>query len=296
MRKSTQNHVRDLLRSNKLHAKKRFGQNYLLDDNILQKIVKASKVAPDSNVIEIGPGLGSLTRYLVEASKTLLAYEIDTDLSEILLDMFSDREDFSLRSTDFLKVDIAKDIVETFGDVYGVTVVANLPYYITTPIIMKCLENSQRLSRMVFMMQNEVAQRLSAVPNTKAYNALSVMIQYKTNTTYEFKVPRTVFLPAPDVDSAIISMDIIPRKERPAKDEDFLFDFVRQAFKQKRKTLINNLHAAYQIAKADIREFLHEQGYKETLRAEGITVEEFVDLSEACRGGISIVLCGTATR
>ena len=283
MRKSTQNHVRDLIRSNKLHAKKRFGQNYLLDDNILENIVKAAKLTSKTNVIEIGPGLGSLTRYLVESSKALLAYEIDTDLSEILLDMFKDRDDFSLRSTDFLKVDIEKDVIETFGDVYGVTVVANLPYYITTPIIMKCLESSQRLSRMVFMMQNEVAQRLSAKPNTKAYNALSVMIQYKTNTKYEFKVPRTVFMPAPDVDSAIISMDIIPRKERPAKDEAFLFDFVKQSFKQKRKTLINNLHAAYQIPKDDIRTFLVEQGYKETLRAEGITVGEFVTLSEAFR-------------
>ncbi|MGM0435594.1 MAG: 16S rRNA (adenine(1518)-N(6)/adenine(1519)-N(6))-dimethyltransferase RsmA [Bacillota bacterium] len=283
MRKSTQNHVRDLLRSSKLHAKKRFGQNYLLDDNILENIVGAAKISTESNVIEIGPGLGSLTRYLVESSKSLLAYEIDTDLSEILLDMFQDRQDFFLKSTDFLKVDIAKDIVETFGDVYGVTIVANLPYYITTPIIMKCLESSERLSRMVFMMQNEVAKRLSAKPNTKAYNALSVMIQYKTNTKYEFKVPRTVFLPAPDVDSAIISMDIIPRKDRPAKDETFLFDFVKQSFKQKRKTLINNLHAAYQIPKEDIRYFLVEQGYKETLRAEGITVNEFVKLSETFR-------------
>lgn len=283
MRKSTQNHVRDLISSNKLHAKKRFGQNYLLDDNILEKIVKTAKLTSKSNVIEIGPGLGSLTRYLVESSNNLLAYEIDTDLSEILLDMFKDREDFSLKSTDFLKVDIPKDITETFGDVYGVTVVANLPYYITTPIIMKCLESSSRLNRMVFMMQNEVAQRLSAKPNTKAYNALSVMIQYKTKTKYEFKVPRTVFMPAPDVDSAIISMEIIPRSERPAKDEAFFFDFVKQSFKQKRKTLINNLHAAYQIQKEAIRTFLSEEGYKDTLRAEGITVKEFVKLSEAFR-------------
>ncbi len=283
MRKSTQNHVRDLLRSNKLNAKKRFGQNYLLDDNILKNIVKTARISSTSNVIEIGPGLGSLTRYLVEESKNLLAYEIDTDLSEILLDMFEERDDFHLKSTDFLKVDISKDIKETFGDVYGVTIVANLPYYITTPIIMKCLESSHRLTRMVFMMQNEVAQRLSAKPNTKAYNALSVMIQYKTNTEYVFKVPRTVFLPAPDVDSAIVSMDIIPRSERLSKDEDFLFDFVKQAFKQKRKILINNLHAAYEIPKDAIRGFLKAQGYKETLRAEAIPVREFVRLSEAFR-------------
>ena len=283
MIKSTQNHVRGLLRINKLNVKKRFGQNYLLEDNILKKIIKTSQVSSSSNVIEIGPGLGSLTRYLIESSKTLLAYEIDRDLSEILLEMFEGREDFILKSTDFLKVDIEKDIKEAFGDIFGVTIVANLPYYITTPIIMKCLESSQRLSRMVFMMQNEVALRLAAKPNTKAYNALSVIIQYKTNTKFVFKVPRTVFLPVPDVDSAIISMDIIPRHERAAKDEAFLFNFIKQSFKQKRKTLINNLHAAYELPKESIRNFLYVNGYKETLRAEAITVNEFVNISEAFR-------------
>lgn len=280
MKKSTHNHVRDTLRANRLNTKKRYGQNYLLDDNILRRIIEISDLHAHQPVIEIGPGLGSLTRYLVDSTDQVLAYEIDTDLTEILSEMFEDKDGFTLRTRDFLKAHLDDDIKETFGPVKDVVVVANLPYYITTPVIMKCLENSSRLKRLVFMMQNEVAQRLSARPNTKAYNALSVMIQYKTRTHYAFKVPRTVFMPTPDVDSAVVTMDIIPRFERQAEDEDFFLDFVKRAFKQKRKTLVNNLHAAYEVPKERLNEFLSFHGYNGNIRAEGLTVEDFLYLSD----------------
>ncbi|MFW5894549.1 MAG: 16S rRNA (adenine(1518)-N(6)/adenine(1519)-N(6))-dimethyltransferase RsmA [Bacillota bacterium] len=280
MKKSTQNHVRDTLRANRLNTKKRFGQNYLLDDNILRRIIETADIQSGQPVIEIGPGLGSLTRYLVEASDKVLAYEIDTDLTEVLSDMFDENKGFVLKTKDFLKAHLDDDIKDVFGPVNDVVVVANLPYYITTPVIMKCLENSTRLKKLVFMMQNEVAQRLSAKPNTKAYNALSVMIQYKTHTQYAFKVPRTVFMPSPDVDSAVVTMDIIPRKDRPAEDEDMFIDFVKRSFKQKRKTLVNNLHAAYELPKEDLKAFLSYHGYNGNVRAEALTVEDFLYLSE----------------
>lgn len=281
MKKSTHNHVRDTLRTNRLNTKRRFGQNYLLDDNVLRRIIGTAALHDHQPVIEIGPGLGSLTRYLVEATDKVLAYEIDTDLTEILSGMFEDKDGFTLKTRDFLKVHLDEDIMETFGPVKDVVVVANLPYYITTPVIMKCLENSSRLRRLVFMMQNEVAQRLSAKPNTKAYNALSVMIQYKTETHYAFKVPRTVFMPAPDVDSAVVTMDIIPRSERQAEDEALFLDFVKRAFKQKRKTLVNNLHTAYEVPKDELNEFLAFHGYNVNIRAEGLTVDDFLYLSDA---------------
>ncbi len=280
MNKSTHNHVRDTLRANKLNMKKRFGQNYLLDDNVLKRIIETASLEPHTPVIEIGPGVGSLTRYLLEATPKVMAYEIDTDLTEVLSDMFEDHQAFVLKSRDFLKTPLNEDIKDTFGPVHDVVVVANLPYYITTPVIMKCLENSERLRRLVFMMQNEVALRLSAKPNSKAYNALSVMIQYKTRTQYAFKVPRTVFMPAPEVDSAVVTMDIVPRSERPALDEDFFLDFVKRAFKQKRKTLVNNLHAAYDISKDALNGYLTHHGYNEDVRAEALTVEDFLYLSE----------------
>ncbi|MFP4077524.1 MAG: 16S rRNA (adenine(1518)-N(6)/adenine(1519)-N(6))-dimethyltransferase RsmA [Candidatus Izemoplasmataceae bacterium] len=283
MKKSTQNHVRDTLRANRLNTKKRFGQNYLLDDNILRRIIETADIEPGTPVIEIGPGLGSLTRYLLKASDKVLAYEIDTDLTEVLSEMFEGEKGFELETKDFLKAHLDDDIKSVFGPVNDVIVVANLPYYITTPVIMKCLENTTRLKRLVFMMQNEVAQRLSARPNTKAYNALSVMIQYKTKTKYAFKVPRTVFMPSPDVDSAVVTMDIIPRDKRPAENEDAFIDFVKRAFKQKRKTLVNNLHVAYDLPKEDLKAFLSYHGYKESVRAEGLTVEDFLYLSERIR-------------
>lgn len=283
MKKSTHNHVRDTLRANRLNTKKRFGQNYLLDDNVLRRIIGTADLHAHQPVIEIGAGLGSLTRYLVDATDKVLAYEIDTDLTEILSEMFEAQQGFTLETKDFLKTHLDDDIKKTFGPVNDVVVVANLPYYITTPVIMKCLENTPRLKRLVFMMQNEVAQRLSAQPNTKAYNALSVMIQYKTRTQYAFKVPRTVFMPAPEVDSAVVTMDIIPRSKRPAADEDFFLDFVKRSFKQKRKTLVNNLHTAYEVPKTAIHEFLTFHGYNENIRAEGLRVEDFLYLSDAFR-------------
>ncbi len=278
MTHNTNQSTQALLKKHNLHIKKKFGQNFLVDDNTIQKIIRTADVNDQTTVIEVGPGLGAISKSLQQNAKGLIAYEIDDDLIPVLNDMFSAVDNFKLYHKDFLKTTIDEDIDNVSFSSDKLTMVANLPYYITTPILMKCLESSKRINRLVLMTQYEVARRLTASKNTKDYNALSVMIHYLTNATFEFKVSRNVFIPAPNVDSAVISLT---RKESlPDIDEAFFFDFIKQAFKQKRKTLVNNLHAAYGLPKADIIKTLETESFNPSIRAEGISPQEFVNLSE----------------
>jgi len=267
--------IQELLESNQLKAKKKYGQNFLVDQNILRNIVRLSEVDKESNVIEIGPGLGSLTEVLIHASKKVLAYEIDKDFIPILKQQF-EKENFAVIEDDFLKRDVDHDI-ERFFDTEEIVVVSNLPYYITTPIIFKILEETNKIHRMVLMMQLEVANRMTSKPSTKDYNALSVIIQYKTHAKFGMKIPRSVFIPAPNVDSAVIVLD---KKDTSGLviDERHFISFVKAAFTQRRKTLVNNIYTFFDTSKREIMDDLEHLGYKETIRAEKCDVQDFMNM------------------
>jgi len=278
---SSNRHTQGMLKKYNLHIKKKFGQNYLIDDNIIDKIITTSLADTNTHVIEVGPGLGSMTIKLSPVAKQILAYEIDQDLINPLKTVFSDYPNIKLIHDDILNRDIDNDISVFMDDVERVHVVANLPYYITTPILFKFLEESNKVERLTLMTQYEVAKRLTAKTGTKDYNALSVLMHYKTESVFNFKVPKSVFMPPPNVDSAVISLQI--KKTRPKIDEPFFFDFIKEAFRQRRKTLINNLHAAYYIEKDVLRTILKEFNINENTRAEALEVATFITLSEYIR-------------
>ena len=268
--------IKELMQKNKLQAKKKYGQNFLVDQNILHNIVELSGVDSDTSVIEIGPGLGSLTEILLKNSKKLLAYEIDKDFIPILESQFK-QECFHIIQDDFLKRNIDDDIDEFLAKDEKVVVVSNLPYYITTPIIFKILEESSKITRMVFMMQLEVARRMTSQPSTKDYNALSVIIQYKTHAKFGLKIPRTVFIPQPNVDSAVIVLD---QKSTLGlvKNEAQFIQFVKSAFMHRRKTLVNNLYTFLEIEKIKLMSDLEYLGYEKNIRAEKCRVEDFIKM------------------
>ena len=275
----TSSHIKKTIKEEDFHIKKKFGQNFLVDQNILKKIVSIPDVTKETLVIEIGPGMGSLTEHLLQKSKRVLAYEIDKDLIPILEETFIE-EKLSIIHDDFLKRDIDDDILRLNEEYDQVVVVANLPYYITTPIIMKIIEESDKVSQMVLMMQLEVAQRLTSKPSTKDYNSLSIAIQYKTKAEIALKVPRTVFIPAPNVDSAIVKLTTLKEIEHKPNDEEHFYKLVRSAFAQRRKTLVNNLNSQLGLSKDYIINMLERLDFDPRVRAENLTVEDFVRLSD----------------
>ncbi|MGL5020562.1 MAG: 16S rRNA (adenine(1518)-N(6)/adenine(1519)-N(6))-dimethyltransferase RsmA [Mycoplasmatales bacterium] len=264
------------IRETKLELKKSLGQNFLTDSNIVNKIVKTACLNKDTTVIEIGPGIGALTEVMVKQAKNVLAIEIDQRLIPILEQNITEG-DFTVINEDFLKIDNEQILPYIKGS--KVKVVANLPYYITTAIITKILLEMPFIDELYIMVQKEVADRICAVPCTKKYNSLSVFCQTISDVNYEFTVKRTVFNPPPNVDSAIISF----------KRKNFYVDipefekFVQNCFKQKRKTLINNLNAAYHLDKSIIIEFLEINGYTINTRSEEISIENFIVLFEVFR-------------
>jgi 16S rRNA (adenine1518-N6/adenine1519-N6)-dimethyltransferase len=275
----TATHVKATIKSEEFHIKKKFGQNFLVDQNILQKIVAIPSITKESLVIEIGPGMGSLTEHLLNQSKHVLAYEIDGELMPILENTFKNRA-LTIKNSDFLKSSIDEDI-KSLGIKYDkVVVVANLPYYITTPIIMKIIEESKEIKEMVLMMQLEVARRLTSKPSTKDYNSLSIAIQYKTNAEISLKVPRSVFIPAPNVDSAIVKLVVKDELEVSPANEELFYRIVRASFSQRRKTLANNLFASMNIPKAYTINMLEELEYNPLARAESLGVTDFIYISD----------------
>lgn len=266
------------LKKHDFHIKKKFGQNFLTDQNILGKITNVAHIDKETLVVEIGPGLGSMTELLLQKSKTVLAYEIDKDLIPILKEnLKSDK--LILINDDILKRSIDKDIEDIGESFNNVVLVANLPYYITTPIIMKVLEESQKIKELVVMMQLEVARRFTSKPSTKDYNSLSVVIQFKTNSTIALKVPKSVFVPAPNVDSAVVHMSVKEEFEELPNDLDVFYRLVRVSFTQRRKTLVNNLSTAFNKSKLQLAELLEELGHSPSVRAEKLTVSDFIQLS-----------------
>lgn len=267
--------------------KKSFGQNFLTDTNILQKIVDTAEVDDQVNVIEIGPGIGALTEFLAERAAEVMAFEIDHRLVPILADTLRDFDNVTVVNEDILKVDLAQHIQNFKNPDLPIKVVANLPYYITTPILMHLIESGIPFSEFVVMMQKEVADRISAQPNTKAYGSLSIAVQYYMTAKVAFIVPRTVFVPAPNVDSAILKMVRRPEPAVSVEDENFFFKVSKACFTHRRKTLWNNLTGYFgktEEIKDKLTKALEQAGLSPSVRGEALGLEEFASLADALKG------------
>ena len=272
--------TKEILSENEFFMKKKFGQNFLIDQNILTSIVNKAGIDKNVNVIEIGPGIGSLTEHLLENANKVISYEIDDNLIPILTKNFADYDNFTLIHQDILKADIHSDIQKYFHDDRPVYVVANLPYYITTPIIMHLLENVSEISRYAVMVQLEVADRITANKGGKEYNNLSVAIQYRAKVFKALTVSRNVFMPKPNVDSAVVVFDIYKDAPIKAKNEKLFFALVRNAFANRRKTLVNNLNAAYHIDKEVLGGMLTKLDINPQVRSEALSVDDFVRIAQ----------------
>ena len=267
--------------------KKSFGQNFLTDTNILQKIVDTAEIDDQINVIEIGPGIGALTEFLAERAAEVMAFEIDHRLVPILADTLRDFNNVTVVNEDILKVDLAQHIQNFKNPDLPIKVVANLPYYITTPILMHLIESGIPFSEFVVMMQKEVADRISAKPNTKAYGSLSIAVQYYMTAKVAFIVPRTVFVPAPNVDSAILKMVRRPEPAVAVEDEKFFFKVSKASFTHRRKTLWNNLTGYFgktDEIKDKLTKALDQAGLSPSVRGEALGLEEFASLADALKG------------
>lgn len=278
--------TRAILERHGFTFKKSFGQNFLTDTNILQKIVDTAEIDKKVNVIEIGPGIGALTEFLAESAAEVMAFEIDDRLVPILADTLRDFDNVTVVNQDILKVDLAQYIAEFKNPDLPIKVVANLPYYITTPILMHLIESGIPFSEFVVMMQREVADRISAQPNTKAYGSLSIAVQYYMTAKVAFIVPRTVFVPAPNVDSAILKM---VRRDQPAvevQDEKFFFKVSKASFVHRRKTLWNNLTSYFgksEETKGKLTAALERAELSPSVRGEALSLEEFARLADALK-------------
>ena len=267
--------------------KKSFGQNFLTDTNILQKIVDTAEIDDQVNVIEIGPGIGALTEFLAERAAEVMAFEIDHRLVPILADTLRDFDNVTVVNEDILKVDLAQHIQNFKNPDLPIKVVANLPYYITTPILMHLIESGIPFSEFVVMMQKEVADRISAQPNTKAYGSLSIAVQYYMTAKVAFIVPRTVFVPAPNVDSALLKMVRRPEPAVAVEDESFFFKISKASFTHRRKTLWNNLTGYFgktEEVKDKLTKALDQAGLLPSVRGEALSLAEFASLADALKG------------
>ena len=270
----------EILQKYNFSFRKKFGQNFLIDGNILEKIVDAAQITETDCVLEIGPGIGTMTQYLAERAKSVVAVEIDANLIPILQDTLSPYNNVKIINQDILKVDI-NHIVEEQNGGNPIKIVANLPYYITTPIIMSLLENHVKLQSITIMVQKEVADRMQAGPGTKDYGALSLAVQYYTKPEIIAKVPASCFMPRPNVDSTVIRLTRYEQPPVEALDEEYLFAVIRASFNQRRKTLINGLSNAGNlgICKERAAAVLEQMGLPAQIRGEALTLEQFAEFS-----------------
>lgn len=281
---ATPSRTKEILAKYDFFFKKNYGQNFLIDTNILENIVSYADLTEESCAIEIGPGIGALTEQIAKRAKKVLAFEIDNRLIPILKDTLSPYDNIQIINEDVLKADVEKAIEEYLPNEKDIMVVANLPYYVTTPIIMKLLTEGLPIRGIVCMLQKEVADRISAKPGTKDYGSLSIAIQFYTHASTVMTVPRTVFMPQPNVDSAVIKL--IKRNQPAAEviDETFFFEVVRASFAQRRKTLNNNLLNNLPLLKKDkskLEACLDSAGIEGTRRGETLSVQEFATLSNS---------------
>lgn len=281
---ATPTRTKEILKKHGFTFKKSLGQNFLTEPNILRKIVESATIDSTTNVIEIGPGIGALTEHLAMAGKKVVAFEIDDRLIPVLADTLAPYPNVEVLHQDILKADLAKIVAEKFLPEEPLKLVANLPYYITTPILMHVLESGVKIDELVVMMQKEVADRISAQPGTKAYGSLTIAVQYYMEAKIAFIVPKTVFIPQPNVDSAILKLT---RRAQPAVevlDEDAFFDLVKASFQQRRKTLWNNLQNRYgktEAIKTWLENALEQAGIDPKRRGETLNLAEFAALSNA---------------
>lgn len=259
---------------------KKFGQNFLIDSNILENIVDAAEITKDDFVLEIGPGIGTMTQYLCEAARQVVAVEIDKMLIPILEDTLSEYDNVEVINQDVLKVDI-KSLAEEKNDGKPIKVVANLPYYITTPIIMGLFESGVPIESITIMVQKEVADRMQTGPGSKEYGALSLAVQYYADAKVMLNVSATCFMPRPNVDSAVIKLTRHKEPVVEVKDEKLMFRVIRASFNQRRKTLVNGLKNSSELdfSKEEIISAIQKIGKDESIRGEKLTLEEFAELS-----------------
>lgn len=270
-----------VLQKHDFHFQKKFGQNFLIDTHVLEKIVEAAEVGPEDFVLEIGPGIGTMTQYLGERARQVLAVEIDNNLIPILKETLSDYDNVEVLHGDILKQDI-QAIADRYNQGKPIKVVANLPYYITTPIIMGLFESHVPLANVTVMVQKEVADRMKAKPGTKEYGALSLAVQYYANPYLAANVPPNCFMPRPNVGSAVIRLDCLSKTPVEVKDEKLMFRLIRASFNQRRKTLQNGLTNSGELnfSKEEIGQAIEKAGLPPSVRGEKLGLEEFARLSD----------------
>lgn len=269
----------EILRKYQFRMQKKYGQNFLIDANILTKIVEAAQITKEDTVLEIGPGIGTMTQYLAEAADRVIAVEIDRDLIPILEETLAPYDNVSLLCADILKVDLIELVNENGGG--PLKVVANLPYYITTPIIMALFESHIPLTSITVMVQSEVADRMQTGPGSKDYGALSLAVQYYAKPEIVARVPASCFTPRPNVDSTVVRLVKHEKPPVKAEDEDWLFGIIRASFNQRRKTLANGLANAggLGVSREQVESVLEGMGLSKTVRGETFTLERFAELS-----------------
>ena len=270
--------TKKIMRTNGIFAKKNYGQNFLIDDNILLGIVESANVTSEDVVIEIGPGLGNLTHYILEKKAKVIAFEIDNDMIKILNERFNAEENLRILNKDILKVDLAPYL----GD-KKIKVIANLPYYITSPIIFKLLEYRKNIESITIMIQKEVADRIVAMPHSKDYGVLTINTNYMADVKKILNVPNTSFIPAPNVTSAVIQITPNEQKERTLalKDEEIFKDLVKKSFGARRKKLVNSLYNSgmKHMSKQDIDNVIKQVGLNENCRAEEVSIQDYAKMA-----------------
>ncbi len=270
----------EILNKYGFNFQKRFGQNFLIDTHVLEKIIRSANVTKEDMVLEIGPGIGTMTQYLCENARKVIAVEIDKNLIPILQDTLSEYDNVTIINEDILKVDI-KALAEEHNQGRPIKVVANLPYYITTPIIMGLLENEVPIENITVMVQKEVADRMQTGPGSKDYGALSLAVQYYADPYIVANVPPNCFMPRPNVGSAVIRLTLHEEKPVQVVDKKTMFSIIRASFNQRRKTLQNGLNNSPELSftKEQVVEALEKMGKPATVRGEALSLEEFAQLT-----------------
>ena len=270
---ATISRTNEILKKFDLYAKKSYGQNFIIEPSIVEKIALLSNTDKNGCVIEIGPGIGALTEQLALLAGKVIAYEIDDRLIEVLAYSLAEYDNVEIIHQDFLKAELGESLRELTEEYESLRVCANLPYYITTPILFKLFEYREYIDSITVMMQKEVADRFKAEVRSDSYNALSIIVQYLFNVKQVMKIPKTIFNPKPKIDSAVV--EFIPREiTEPVADENAFFEFVKACFKQRRKTLYNNLKV-YTEDKELALQLITESGFSENVRAQEIDIEGF---------------------
>ena len=271
----------EILQKYKFVFQKKFGQNFLIDEHVLEKIISAAGIGPDDFVVEIGPGIGTMTQYLAHAARGVAAVEIDKALIPILQDTLSAYDNVTVINEDVLKVDL-KELAEKMNEGRPVKVVANLPYYITTPIIMGLFESHVPVESITVMVQKEVAERMQSGPGTKDYGALSLAVQYYAEPYIVANVPPNCFMPRPNVGSAVIRLQVHENPDVKVQDESLMFRIIRASFNQRRKTLQNSIShdPQLEISKEVVAKILEELGLSATIRGEALSLQQFAAFSD----------------